>query len=296
MIADTLPSLDEMKQSLGSPSSSRWGSLRWVAGGLVLGTTLLALLIFTLKSKPRQVSYQSASITRQDLRVTVRSTGSLQAVTNVEVGAELSGRVVKVLVDVNDEVRKGQVLAEIDPEQFSSGLEQARAQLVAAEAAIRQAEATAWESATDPGPEPPVAGGRHPLPRPSSIHPSAPSSGLTLPFAPPRRTARVAKATQDMALSKLRKTTIRAPIDGVVLARLVEPGQTVTAGFATPVTLQAGPGHAEDAPQRGHRRGGCEPHPARSARDLRRGGLPGAEPSLPRWSPCRWIPRSPRMS
>ena len=147
MSANALPSVSELQQALGPAPGAQRSRRWWILGGVVLAGAALVLLTCTLRKNKAQVVYETAPVTRGDLRVTVRSTGSLQAVTSVEVGAEISGRVLKILVDVNDEVHKGQILAEIDPEQSNSSLEQARAQLVGAKAAISLAEATTQESA-----------------------------------------------------------------------------------------------------------------------------------------------------
>jgi HlyD family secretion protein len=237
MITDTLPPLDELKQSLSPGASSPWTRRKWILGSLALVASCALLLAMTWNGKQPKVQYEQTQVIREDLRVTVRSTGSLQAVTSVEVGAEVSGRVVRILVDVNDEVRKGQILAEIDPEQFSSGLDQSKAQLVAAEAAIRLAEATASESERN------LKRNRR-LQEEGILAQAELDSSLSTKeradasLRSAQENWRVAKAARDMAASKLQKTIIRAPIDGVVLARLVEPGQTVTAGFTTPVLFK----------------------------------------------------------
>ncbi|NTV74389.1 MAG: efflux RND transporter periplasmic adaptor subunit [Holophaga sp.] len=169
--------------------------------------------------------------------MTVHSTGTLRAVTTVVVGSEISGRVLKVLADVNDEVRKGQILAEIDPEQYGSGLSQARAQLMVAKAAISHAEATVRESARTLGRNQFLAKegilSRADLDASLGAQERADAS-----LRSALENARAAKATWDLAASRLNMTTIRAPIDGVVLARMVEPGQAITAGFQTPVVFK----------------------------------------------------------
>jgi HlyD family secretion protein len=235
--ADALPSLLELKETLGSDvsffRSYRW----WIVGGVALAGAVAGTVVFTLKGGQAKVQYERALVTRGDLAVTVESTGSLEAVTSVEVGSEVSGRVIRELVDVNDEVRKGQIMAEIDPESLNSGLDQSQAQLRGAKDAVRLAQATASESART-------------LVRNQQLGKEGILSQSDLDAARSTRdrddaslhsaqeNARVAKAAVDLTASKLQKATIRAPIDGVVLTRLVEPGQTVTAGFQTPVLFK----------------------------------------------------------
>jgi HlyD family secretion protein len=184
-----------------------------------------------------QPRYRTAEITRGDLRVTVTATGTLQATTTVEVGAEVSGRILRMTVDANDPVKKGQVLALIDPELLQAAVDQAAAQLAAAEATIREAEATRAET-------------RLAESRARSLNKDGLAAQKDLEAAiaaASRAEAQVASARANHALSraalvsarsKLDKATIVSPIDGVVLSRSMEPGQTVTAGFSTPVLFK----------------------------------------------------------
>lgn len=237
MSDEDLPSLLELKQTIG-PAVSVWRSRRgWIFAGLVLLCLIAAALIYARRARRNLVRYESAPVTRGDLAVTVEATGTLEAVTSVEVGSEVSGRILREMVDVNDEVRKGQIMAEIDPESLNSGLDQSQAQLRGARDVVRQAQATASESART-------------LTRNQQLGKEGILSQSDLDAARTTKerdnaslhsadeNARVAKATVDLTASKLRKATIRAPIDGVVLARLMEPGQTVTAGFQTPVLFK----------------------------------------------------------
>jgi HlyD family secretion protein len=237
MATDALPSLAELKQTIG-PGTSAWKSRRgWIIGGIVVACVVAGALAYTLRRSRKLVQYESMQVTRGDLAVTVESTGTLEAVTSFEVGSEVSGRVLKELVDVNDEVRKGQIMAEIDPEPLDSGLDQSRAQLRGAQDAVNLAQATASESART-------------LARNEQLGKAGIMSQSALDAARSARdrdnaslhsakeSVRVARGAVDLTSSKRQKATIRAPIDGVVLARLVEPGQTVTAGFQTPVLFK----------------------------------------------------------
>lgn len=237
MSLNALPSPDELSRTLGPGTGPKSRRKPWLVGGGLAALGGAVLLSLALGPKKAKVEYLTAPTTQEDLKVTVRATGSLQAITSVEVGAEVTGRVLKVLVDVNDEVRKGQVLAILDTEQLSSALDQARAQLFSAEATIRQAEATAQEAERNLG--------RYLRLRKEGILAQADLDGsqgtrdrAEAALKSARESWRVAKAALDAAASKLDKATIRAPIDGVVLSRLVEPGQTVTAGFQTPVLFK----------------------------------------------------------
>lgn len=237
MDAEALPTLPELNEIIG-PGASAWRSGRWwLAGGALLVILGAGTWAFVGRASRHPLQYESARVARGDLAVTVESTGTLEAVTNVEVGSEVSGRILKELVDVNDQVRKGQTMAEIDPEPLNSGLEQARAQLRGASDGVRQAQAVASESARIFGRDENL--GRDGILAQADL--SAARSARDRDDAAlraARENARVAKAAVDLTASKLGKATVRAPIDGVVLARLMEPGQTVTAGFQTPVLFK----------------------------------------------------------
>jgi len=237
MVADALPSLVELKQTIG-PGYSVWRSRRWwIIGGIALASVTAGTWAYTHRASRNLVQYESAQVTKGDLAVTVESTGTLDAVTSFEVGSEVSGRVLKELVEVNDHVRKGQIMAEIDPEPLNSGLDQTRAQLRGAQDAVNLAQASASESARTLARNQQL--GNEGILSQSELDAARSArdrDNASLHSA--RENARVAKASVDLTASRREKATIRAPIDGVVLARLVEPGQTVTAGFQTPVLFR----------------------------------------------------------
>ncbi len=168
------------------------------------------------------------------LRETVMATGKFKGLDSVDVGAQISGRVAKVLVDFNDQVKAGQTLAEIDPAQLLSRVEQSRAQVSATDSSVRLAKATLAQSKAS-------------LARAKDMAEKGLISSKDLEAAQAdaeRAEASVGSAQSQAILSRaslkdaetsLSWTTIKAPIDGVVLARLVEPGQTVAASLQSPV-------------------------------------------------------------
>jgi HlyD family secretion protein len=145
--------------------------------------------------------------------------------------------VLRELVEVNDVVRKGQVMAEIDPEALDSGLEQSRAQLRGAQDAVRLAQATADQSEKTHRRNQ-LLGQQGILAQADMDQARSVRDRDNAALASAREDARVARSAVDLTASKRQKATIRAPIAGVVLARLMEPGQTVTAGFQTPVLFR----------------------------------------------------------
>jgi HlyD family secretion protein len=178
-------------------------------------------------------SYQTAEVKRGKLTRTVTATGSLEPITKVDVGSEVSGLVEKVEVDFNDEVIEKQVLARLNTRDIEARIQQARASLLVARGNQSSAEATLLE--TDGKTRRLEAVGR-PVVSPEELE-IAQGELARARASVESATAQVAvaQATLDAELATFAKATIYSPIDGIVLSRKVEPGQTVAAAFQTPV-------------------------------------------------------------
>lgn len=227
---------DEMKATLGlDDEGQRRPWMRWALWGLVAVAVLVGVLLFRARqSEGKGTSYTTTPARVGDLVETVTATGTLQALDTVQVGSETSGRILDVLVDFNTQVKKGQVLATIDPEQASARADEAAAQLRAARASVARAQATQEEAAQS-------------LKRSRGLRDAgliseqdfdtaqATARRAQADVASARAQATVAEAGLSAAQSSLQKTSIVSPIDGIVLSRAVEPGQTVAASFQTPV-------------------------------------------------------------
>jgi HlyD family secretion protein len=179
------------------------------------------------------VMLTTAAVTRGSLVSTVSATGTLQPVTTVQVGAQVSGIIESLPADFNSIVRKGQVLATLDRSTFASSLEQARASLVNAQAeAERQRVArTAADAALARAQE---LASRDLLPAQDLQSAQTDSRTAAAQVAGADAKVRQAKAAVDSAQVDLAKTVIMSPIDGVVTARNVDVGQTVSASFSAP--------------------------------------------------------------
>lgn len=188
----------------------------WIGGGIVV-----ALLAggFMLRGGASH-SYVTKPVTKGTLAVTVSATGTLAPRDQVDVGAEVSGRIDVLTVDFNDHVTKGQVLARINTDQLKAQLQQARATLSQAEATLQQTSQTNARYL-------------------ALSHDNALSKEqLNLSkgdLARARAGVALARAQVDQDQTMLSKATIYSPIDGVVLDRKVQAGQTVAAAFSTPV-------------------------------------------------------------
>lgn len=233
-------SANDVRRIIGAaaPSLVRRALLSTVAAILVVAPVLLG--VHFVRSRAAIASgpdYQTAAARRADVRVTVTATGTLEAITTVDVGAEVTGRLLSVLVDANDTVKRGQLLAVIDPEQLRAAVDQSAAQLAAADAAILQTKATLVETtkALERAKQQATDGLLSPKDLEAATAAAARAdASLTSNVA----SATLARATLTQARSRLDKTKIISPIDGMVLSRHVEPGQTVTAGFTTPLLFK----------------------------------------------------------
>ena len=180
-------------------------------------------------------SYVTADVVRGPLVVRVSATGTLQPEDQVDVGAEISGRVDRVAVDFNDRVTKGQVLAVINTDQI-------RAQLAQSEAALERGQGVPSRPGSDrERNDARSATGRKACSRAASSlrrifrqrRPTMPAPSR--PSPKPRADVENASAQVQLHQTSLDKAAVRSPIDGIVLDRKVQQGQTVAASFQTPV-------------------------------------------------------------
>ena len=224
------------KLGLGEGSGPRTLFNRFPRWAMLTGAAVLLLLVFLVIRSLRGEAaspYVMEEATRGALTVSVSATGSLEPVTTVDVGSEISGRLVSVEVDFNDEVKKGQLLARIDTVQLAANVAKAEANLAAARAAVLTNEATLRETAAKSK-------------RARELAPSGSISREVLEtaiataeraaadLASAKARVTVAEAELDSEKTTLAKAEITSPIDGVVISRDVDPGQTVAATFQTP--------------------------------------------------------------
>jgi len=208
--------------------------LKWgVIVPVVLIVLLLALRYFGGSS---DAGYATARVVRGELVTSVSATGKLAPTNQVTVGSQLSGLVVKVLVDVNDRVAAGQALAEIDPEQIEDQIRQAQAQLAANQAQVRQAQATQAEAQAQLARLEEVSrlsNGR--VPSQTELQTGrADVQRAQAALAVARANVLASQAALSQYQTQRARAIIRSPVSGVVLARQVDPGQTVAASFSTP--------------------------------------------------------------
>lgn len=203
----------------------------------VLIVAVLAAAAARRGKKPAATEYKTEEAVRGDLRVIVTATGTLQPTNTVEVGSEISGIIKSVEADYNDRVKVNRVLARMDTSKLESQRRQSAAALEAAEARVLQSQATVKETAAKLEQFRRVrelSAGKVP----SQTEMDAAEAALARARADEASAkAAVAQAAASLASvdTDLSKAVIRSPVNGVVLARNIEPGQTVAASFQAPV-------------------------------------------------------------
>ena len=220
----------------GKGPGRRWG--RWAAVVLLVVIAAVTAWIFLRgDQKSAATQYKTEQVRRGDLTVIVTATGTLKPTNSVDVGSELSGIVKSVEADYNSRVKVGQVLVRLDTSKLEATITQSTAALESAQAKVQQTRATVAETraklaqlnnARD------ISQGR--------LSSQAEVDAAEAAFARAQadsasNTAAVsqARAVLDAGETDLAKAVIRSPINGIVLTRSIEPGQTVAASFTAPV-------------------------------------------------------------
>ncbi|MBC6981846.1 efflux RND transporter periplasmic adaptor subunit [Caulobacter sp. 17J80-11] len=220
--------------------------LLWL-GGLAALALIVLFGALGLGRKSDAAPYRTESVTRGDLTRTVSASGSLEALVTVQVGSQLSGQVEQVLVDFNDRVKRGQTLAILDPSTYQSRLAQGRAEVKAADAQVAQQRAALAQTQAD------VAVAQAAFNRTKALADKGIAAQAALDQADAElkraraavgsaqaaigaQAARVnqSQAALDATRVDLERTRVVAPIDGIVVDRQIEPGQTVAASLQAP--------------------------------------------------------------
>jgi HlyD family secretion protein len=198
---------------------------------------LTAFVIWKGMKKSNSIRYKTQEVVRGDLTVIVTATGTLQPTNKVDVGSELSGIIKSVEVDYNDRVKVGQVLAKLDTSKLEAQIAQAKAALESAKAKVLQAQATVAETSAKLSQLQRVrelSNGK--IPSQSELDAAeAAFERAKADESSARAAVSQAQATLEAYETDLSKSVIRSPINGIVLNRSIEPGQTVAASFQAPV-------------------------------------------------------------
>ena len=229
----------DIDQTLGidQPSDRNKRLKRWLIVALLVIAGAAGAVAWKETKASNSTQYLTQRVQRGDLIVTVTATGALEPTNQVDVGSELSGIIKTVEVDYNDRVIVGQILARLDTDKLKAKVLQSKAALESARAKILEAQATVkettdelarlkqvWELSNNMVPS------QHDLDAAQAALYRAKAAEATA-----KAQVSQAQATLEVDEADLAKTVIHSPINGIVLTRNVEPGQTVAASFQAPV-------------------------------------------------------------
>ena len=180
---------------------------------------VLVVWLFSGGKKEEKVEFETAKVEKQNISTSITATGTIEPVTSVTVGTQVSGIVSKLYVDYNSVVKKGQVIAELDKTNLISELNRAKADLTSAQSSLN------YETSNF---------NRYKTLFEKGLVSADEYESAKLSFERARQTVNSSSESVQKAQTNLGYATITSPIDGVVLSKSVEEGQTVAASFNTP--------------------------------------------------------------
>ncbi|MFA4182082.1 efflux RND transporter periplasmic adaptor subunit [Xylanibacter rodentium] len=187
----------------------------------VIAVAIIAVAVWMLSGikKERQISFETDKVKKTDIQNSITATGTIEPVTSVTVGTQVSGIVSKLFVDYNSVVKKGQIIAELDKTNLTSELNTAKANLSSAQStlAYETANYKRYKTLFDKG-----------------LVSADDYENAELSYLKAKEAVATSRETVRKAQTNLGYATITSPIDGVVLSKSVEEGQTVAASFSTP--------------------------------------------------------------
>ena len=187
--------------------------------GIVVLAIVVSMIVKAMKSANKELVIRTHVVGEYTVENTVTATGTIEPVETVEVGTQVSGKVEKIYVDFNDVVKKGQLMAELDKQTLTQSLSRAKASLTSAESQLNYAKLT-YERTKQ-------------LYEANAATLAAYQEAQNS-YTQAQMSKRNAQAAYDQSLVDLGYADIYSPIDGIVLDRAVEVGQTVAASFSTP--------------------------------------------------------------
>lgn len=190
----------------------------WIGIGAIVVIAVISWLLSGIK-KDKQISFDTDEVKLTNIQNSITATGTIEPVTSVTVGTQVSGIVSKLYVDYNSVVKKGQIIAELDKTNLISELNTAKANLSSAESSL------AYETNNYK---------RYKTLYEKGLVSSDDYENAELSYLKAKETVATSKETVQKAQTNLGYATITSPIDGVVLSKAVEEGQTVAASFSTP--------------------------------------------------------------
>ena len=195
------------------------GRFKWLVVVLLLGGAGVGGWVYFKSPKDAPVDFKTTVVARGEITQSVTANGQITPVKSVLVGSEVSGKINKINVDFNSIVKEGDIIAEIDPSTIQQNVMQAEAEVANAQASLELAQIS-WRRAGDL--------------RKADLIPQADADNAVAVLHQSEAVVKMRQASLQKAKVDLSKTTIYAPISGVVIVRNVDVGQTVAASFSTP--------------------------------------------------------------
>ncbi len=190
-----------------------------IIAGVIVVAAVVLLAFKPFSKKKTAVTFETVKVEKGNITNTVTATGTIKAMKSVDVGTQVSGIIDKIYVDFNDHVKQGQLMAQLDKRQLIAQLEQSRATLDQAKAQLNYQEATY---------------NRLKALYEKKLIAQSDYDQAVYNYENAKGTLKNAQSSYDRNVTNLNYSTILSPIDGVVLNRAVEEGQTVAASFNTP--------------------------------------------------------------
>ncbi len=207
--------------------------MKKILTGIVLVVIAGLIIFFLFRNKGNETQFRTARVSSGEIKETVNATGTVNAVTTVLVGTQVSGTIKQIYVDFNSPVKKGQVIAQIDPALFDAQVEQSGANLLSARANKEKAVAALTDSKRT------MDRNRELFSRNLISKSELDTAETNYEIAKAQLTVTDAQIAQSEAALKLAGTnltytSILSPVDGIIVSRNVDVGQTVAASFQTP--------------------------------------------------------------
>ena len=195
------------------------GKKGWIAIGVVAVIIIFAIVKCTGGKKEEKISFDTAKVQKTNIQTSITATGTIEPVTSVTVGTQVSGIVSHLYVDYNSVVKKGQVIAELDRTNLMSELNTAKANLSSAQSSLNYqlSNYNRYKELHDKG-----------------LVSADEFESARLQYLQAKEQVNTSKESLQRAQTNLGYATITSPIDGVILSKSVEEGQTVAASFNTP--------------------------------------------------------------
>jgi HlyD family secretion protein len=206
---------------------------RWMVGVVIVGVVASAVVYFRVTAEAETPRVTTGNVTRGTVVATVEATGTLQPVDTVEVGTQVSGTIKTLSADFNSQVRKGQVVATLDPALLQSQVEQARATVARLRADLDRARVDVKDAAVKLARAVSLSQAQL-LPQSELDTAQVTQDAAQAAEKSAQAQLAQAQASLDQSQVNLSHTIITAPVDGIVLGRNVEVGQTVAAGLQAP--------------------------------------------------------------